>query len=517
MKQEQKHQFSGRVSIFQESRLPETALPVGYAALIAAFDLQVPLPLILCAIGVRHKVYEQNGWRIYTPRHEPSATLEGHLVFALKYEGLDLAVLKRFFEAVDPAELEIMIRAKPNSGYMRRIWFLYEWLLNQQLDIPDAKTGTYAKIVDSKLQWAIKGTTSTRHRVRNNLPGSRDYCPLVRRTDALNAFVASKLDEQAKAVIGKISGSILARTAAFLLLRDSKSSYAIEGESPPHDRIQRWGKAIGEAGKHPLDEDEFIRLQRIVIGKDNRFIKMGFRKEGGFVGEHEQETRKPLPDHISARHEDLSDLMRGLISFDHDYASELDPVIASAVLAFGFVYIHPFEDGNGRIHRYLIHHVLTARGFNPRGLVFPVSAAILDRINDYRSVLETYSARLLPLVDWKPTAKMNVEVLNDTGDFYRYFDATPHAEFLFECVQRTVEHDLPDEAAFLERYDVFKNHVETMAEMPASTIDLLFSFLKQNNGQLSNRAREKEFSSMTDDEIEGFEAIYQEVFLIESE
>lgn len=517
MNQEQKHQFSGRVSIFQESRLPETALPVGYAALIAAFDLQVPLPLILCAIGARHKIYEQNGWRIYTPRHEPSATLEGHLVFALKYEGLDLAVLKRFFEAVDQAELEIMIQAKPNSSYMRRIWFLFEWLLDRQLDIPDAKTGTYAKIVDPKLQWAINGTTSTRHRVRNNLPGSRDYCPLVRRTDALNAFVASKLDEQAKAVIGKISGNILARTAAFLLLKDSKSSYAIEGESPPHDRIQRWGKAIGEAGKYPLDEDEFIRLQRIVIGKDDRFIKMGFRSEGGFVGEHEQETRMPLPDHISARVEDLSDLMRGLISFDHDYADQIDPVIASAVLAFGFVYIHPFVDGNGRIHRYLIHHVLSARGFNPTGLVFPVSAAILDRIDDYRHVLESYSERLLPLIDWKPTAKMNVEVLNDTGDFYRYFDATPHAEFLFECVQRTIKHDLPDEAAFLERYDIFKNRVEAMAEMPASTIDLLFSFLKQNNGQLSNRARAKEFSSLTDNEIEEFEATYQEVFLIEPE
>ncbi|WP_315902711.1 hypothetical protein [Microbaculum marinisediminis] len=24
-------------------------------------------------------------------------------------------------------------------------------------------------------------------------------------------------------------------------------------------------------------------------------------------------------------------------------------------------------------------------------------------------------------------------MLNDTGDFYRFFDATPHAEFLFAC------------------------------------------------------------------------------------
>lgn len=513
MGERQNHRFSGRVSVFQESRLPETAVPVGYAALIEAFDLQVPLPLILCAIGARHKVYEQNDWRIYTPRHEPLATFEGHLVFALKYEGLNLALLKRLFEVIDPAELEEIIKAKPNSGYMRRIWFLYEWLLDRQLDIPDAKTGTYAKIVDPELQWAIKGTTSTRHRVRNNLPGSRDYCPLVRRTDTLNAFVASKLNEQAQEVIGKISKNILARTAAFLLLKDSKSSYAIEGESPPYDRIQRWGKAIGEAGKHPLDEDELLRLQKIVIGKDNRFIKMGFREEGGFVGEHEQGTRMPLPDHISARHEDLSDLMQGLIAFDHEYAPELDPVIASAVLAFGFVYIHPFEDGNGRIHRYLIHHVLSARGFNPAGFVFPVSAVILDRIDDYRRVLESYSARLLPFIDWQPTTKMNVEVLNDTGDFYRYFDATPHAEFLFECVQRTIAHDLPDEAAFLERYDFFKTRVEAIVEMPASMVDLLFNFLKQNNGQLSLRARAKEFASLTDSEVEMFEMVYQENFL----
>lgn len=46
-----------------------------------------------------------------------------------------------------------------------------------------------------------------------------------------------------------------------------------------------------------------------------------------------------------------------------------------------FVYIYPFEDGNGRSHRYLIHHVLAARGFNPPGFMFPDSAAILEHID----------------------------------------------------------------------------------------------------------------------------------------
>ena len=97
-------------------------------------------------------------------------------------------------------------------------------------------------------------------------------------------------------------------------------------------------------------------------------------------------------------------------------------------MAFGFIYIHPFEDGNGRLHRYLIHHVLAERGFNPPGLVFPVSSVILRLIDDYRRVLEGTSRPLLPLIEWESTSRGNIRVLNDTGDFYRFFDATSCAE-----------------------------------------------------------------------------------------
>ena len=134
------------------------------------------------------------------------------------------------------------------------------------------------------------------------------------------------------------------------------------------------------------------------------------------------------------------------------------------MLAFGFVYAHPFEDGNGRIHRYLIHHILAERGFNPPGVVFPVSAAIQERIDDYRGVLESYSRRLLPLIEWEPTPEFNVRVLNDTGDFYRYFDATPHAEFLYACVQKTIEEDLPAE----ERASCSATTISAASSRPSS-------------------------------------------------
>ena len=507
------YRFSGPVTVFQERRLPEKATPAGYSALIDAYGLAVPLPRTLFAIGERHRIIEESDWRIMTPRHAPHPTLEGHLTFALKYEGLDLAVLKRLFLTTGPAEVEALVRKKPTGSYARRIWFLYEWLTGKRLDLPDVQAGRYVPVLDPALQWAAEGENAARYRVKNNLPGTPDFCPLVFRTETLDRFIGLKLPQRAQEIVADVPRDILARTAAFLLLKDSKASYAIEGERPPQDRIQRWGRAIGEAGRQRIDREELLRLQKIVIG-DARFLKLGFREDGGFVGEHDRETRMPLPDHISARPDDLPALIDGMIAFDRRPAQTLDAVIAAAVLAFGFVYIHPFEDGNGRIHRYLIHHVLAQRGFNPPGVVFPVSAAILEQIDEYREVLESYSQRLLPLIKWKPTPEFNVRALNDTGDFYRFFDATPHAEFLYACVQKTIEQDLPAETDFLRRYDQFRQQVESFLDMPERLIDLLFRFLHQNGGSLSQRARDREFKKLTDEEAQRIETIYRETFKI---
>ena len=373
MKGGEQNGFSGPVTVFHERPLPERGTPAGYATLIDRYGLAVPLPRILSAIGEHHRIVEREGWRMLTPRHAPAADLEGHLTFALKYEGLDLAILNGLFRAAGAGAVEELVRAKRTGSYARRIWFLYEWLTGARLDLPDLDIGTYVRVVDPGQQWTVDGENSPRHRVRNNLPGTPAFCPLVFRTKALEAFTAMDLPRRAQAVVAEVPRDLLSRTAAFLLLKDSRSSYAIEGERPPQDRIQRWGRAIGEAGNRSVDLDELLRLQRIVIG-DTRFVKLGLRQKGGFVGEHDRDSRMPLPDHISARPEDLPSLIAGMAAFDRGAALKIDPVVAAAALAFGFVYIHPFEDGNGRLHRYLIHHVLAQRGFNPAGVVFPVTA-----------------------------------------------------------------------------------------------------------------------------------------------
>ncbi len=187
-------------------------------------------------------------------------------------------------------------------------------------------------------------------------------------------------------------------------------------------------------------------------------------------------------------------------------------MLSAAKIAFGFVFIHPFEDGNGRIHRYLINHILAKMKFTPQGIIFPVSSAILERIDDYRQVLESYSQPLLDFIKWKITPDNNVDVLNETIDYYRYFDATNLAEFIFECVESTIDTIIPQEVNYLRKYDSMQAWLDDKFEMPDNLVALLIRFLEQNKGRLSEKARTKEFEALSDSEIEEIENMYWSIF-----
>ncbi len=506
------NQYSQEVTVFHDRTAPEKGILAGYAALIAAHDLKVPIPERVALISEKHKRYRTDEWEVFTPRHKPEDSLAGHMTFALKYEGVDLGVLQALFSKVAGNDITAIIEQEPTSQYARRIWFFYEWLTGETLTVPDIKTGNYVNALDEKLQYPGPRENSPRHRVRNNLPGVKDFCPLIRRTEKLEAYIAAKLNEKLDNSLSQVRRDLLMRAAAFVLLKDSKASYAIEGESPPQNRIQRWGKAIGQAGRNPLSKEELLRLQQIVI-ENPRFTKYGWRTEGGFVGEHDRDHGTPIPDHISARWQDLPQLIDGLIETKQKLqGSGFDAVLEAAMVAFGFVVIHPFVDGNGRIHRYLIHHVLSRKEFTGKSLIFPVSAAILERIDEYREVLEHYSLPRLDLIEWQPTADNNVEVLNDTIDLYRYFDATEMAEFLYSCVEQTIDKIIPLEVDYLHKYDEFKHKVEQTYEMPDKMIALLVRFLEQGDGRLSKRAKEKEFEKLTIEEVKDIEGLYKDVF-----
>lgn len=504
--------FSQTINVFHERIAPEQGNLVGYGAIIDTLKLSVPIPQQLALISEKHKRYSVDGWRVFTIKHQPQETLYNHLVFALKYEGINLLFFKKLFEHIALTNIEEWIRNEPLSIYSRKIWFLYEWLMQKKLSVTDLKDGNYVPLIDAKLQYASQvSINSNRHRIKNNLPGTVNFCPLVYKTPKLEKYINEKLAEKTNRVIKEVHKDILLRTSAFLLLKDSKASFSIEGESPTQSRAVRWGRAIGQAGSKPLGKDELLRLQQIVI-ENSRFVKMGYRLEGGFIGEHDRNTGEPIPEHISARWQDLETLMEGLLHAAKKLEeNNFHPVLAAAKVAFGFVFIHPFEDGNGRIQRYLIHHLLTVMKYTPRGIIFPISSAILEKIEEYKKVLESYSHPLLDFIEWKNTADNNVEVLNETIDYYKYFDATLHSEFLFDCVDYTIQKIIPEEVSYLQKYDVMKAWLDDRFQMPDKTVALLFRFLEQNNGLFSKRAREKEFAELTIDEVKVVEEKYKEI------
>lgn len=505
--------FSELVTIFQGVALPEPGFLAGYSALISVLNLKTPRPYCLAMISTKAKNVTKEGWRIYSPSYRPADTLGDHLIFALKYEGLDLYLLKQVFLAAGKPEITSLVEQMPNSKYVRRIWLLYEWLLGDQLEIPDLTQGNYVEMVDQTLQYGRSSAPkSARHRIINNLPGVPEFCPLIRRTEKLDQYMNLSFSNKLKKTLTQVHPFISGKLESHFQFQEAIASYAIEGERPSGQQAVLWKLAIGKSGQIPICEQELTRLAQIVLG--NGKVITGYRRQQGFIGEHEYISGRPIPDHISARWEDLESLMSGLIQTAEMLEKDIgyDPVLATAVLAFGFVFIHPFVDGNGRLHRYLIQHMLHRKGFVLKGQVVPVSEVILSRISGYRQVLESFSLPRLPLIEWEPAADNNVQIFGESGDLYRYFDATQQAEFLYSCIQQAVDVIIPAQIDFLHKYDRMKSFLDDFVPMPDRMVSLLVSFLEQGNGTLSKRAKNAEFKHLTESEIFEIETRYREIF-----
>lgn len=194
-------------------------------------------------------------------------------------------------------------------------------------------------------------------------------------------------------------------------------------------------------------------------------------------------------------------------------AGNVSPVIHAAAISYGFAFLHPFEDGNGRIHRFLIHNILSLQGMVPPGLMFPVSAVILRNSADYDASLEAFSRPLLKLIDYRldETGQMTVE--NDTALWYRYMDLTTQAEALYDFLAKTIEEELVKELDFLTSYDETKRSIQEIIDMPDRLIDLFIQLCLQNNGRLSAGKRNTHFGFLTDAELTAMEQAVKDNYI----
>ncbi|WP_342658129.1 Fic family protein [Sphingomonas sp. NY01] len=491
---------------------PLGAQLLGYSALIDAYQLECPPPrrlTAIAAVGQKTTIMREGVEWVLLPRSArlrvPDAPIE-HLGVALKHEGVDLRVIDRLFRRDVRAELGAYIDANRAGLYTRRAWFLYEWMTGNRLPIEEPYGAQYVPLLDPNMYIGRRPTRSSRHKVDNNLTGERGFCPLIRRTERLAIGRVEQLVAEAKAIVAGADPAVLRRAVGFMLLNESKGSFGIEGETPPRNRLERWGRLIAEAGGIDLNLDKLNGLHRSLFDPKQRFVTYGLRTEHGFVGRHDDFTQ-PIPDHISARPDDVPSLLDGLFqAYALLKSRRYDPVLTAAIIGFGFVFIHPFTDGNGRLHRFLIQKALVDMKFNPDGVVLPVSAAILQDLLGYRAALEDYSVPTLQGIEWEPDQDGNVRVTNDTAYLYRYFDATRQAEYLLDRIEQTVRFSLPAELAYLHRFDEAKRLIAQVADMPDRLVSLFIQFCNQNEGRLLRQKRDIFFAELTDAEVSALEA-----------
>ncbi len=483
----------------------------GQAALVAKLGLRCPAPAVTSMVGPgARRTIAEDGKIVekYGPSYTPDDDLVGHLRFALKYEPLDLGVIASAFSVAGGADVERWVRREPTGAYARRAWFLYEWLTGHKLDLPDAGVVTYTDALDPELNVVAKGVQSRRHKVLDNLLGVPGFCPFVRRTQRLDAFKAEAIDAQAKALVADCDPDVLARAVNYLYTKETKSSYAIENETATGQRAERFAAALRATKSFdPTDLASLTALQNTIV--DPRYAAQGLRDFQNFVGETVGGYREVVH-FICPRPQDIHHLMTDWARMSERLHGTTDPVVAATLVAFGFVFLHPFEDGNGRIHRFLIHHVLSAEGFTPPDILFPVSAAIVRDRRGYDSALETFSKSIQSHIDWRWTPSKEIEVTNETASLYRYFDATILAEFLYSKIAETVHKDLKEELDFVAVYDAALAVAQERIDMPDRRASLLVRCFLQNNGVLSKKKR-VEFSELTDDEVASLQEAIQEI------
>jgi len=436
-----------------------------------------------------------------------------HVMFGLKYEGIDLALLQQVFKAIPAGDVADIINAKPSSKYSRQIGFLYEFLTDEALEV-NAISGNYVDLIDPADYVLPEGQKEQRWRVNNNLPGNASFCPLVRRTPVINKWLAVNFSTAINNSISDVDPSIFARAVNYLYFKETKSSNDIEREVPSAKKellfVDLLKNAGRQSGKKSLSEDGLVNYQNIVT--ERRFNDERYRLNQNYVGEVSYYGRAPTVHLIGMPPQFVDKTMSGFAEFDALTAG-MNPVVKATCLSFGFVFVHPFDDGNGRVHRFLFNDVLAREGLLEQGVILPVSAVMFKNMHDYNTALETFSKPLMSAATFSRDQDDHLTVLNpeSIAGYYVFPDLTCQTEYMFATVDLTINVELVNELKIIQAMDSLRSDIKYIVDMPNKETELMLKLLHQGNGSLSNTKR-KLFNMLTEDEISLMESAYLEVF-----
>jgi len=435
-----------------------------------------------------------------------------HLEFALKYDDLNLAFIKEVLSSIERQTIVDYVKANPNRKYSRIIGFLYEFTGVKSIDV-NITTSNYEDILDSSKYVTGSITKISKWKINDNLLGSKEYCPVIRRTTELNDLLEWNIQDEIENLKHKYSPEIFKRASYYLYKKESKSSSEIENEEPPQDRVDKFIVLLEEAGQksfeESLSEEELVRMQNIIV--DPRYADNGFRDFQNYVGQTMRDSTQKVH-YVCPPPQFVRSLMKGLVDLNKKNSSTAT-IIKATMVSFGYVYAHPFEDGNGRIHRFLIHDILVRDGIVPNSTILPVSSQILARLDEYDATLELLSKLIERKVkyDINDSGEMSVNNASDIEALFRYPDLTNQTVFLAKAIQSTVTIDIPEELLFLQYYDELKSNIQDIVDMPDNKVDRMILFLHQNKGKLASRKR-KFYKELVDSEIKQMEKAYTQIF-----
>lgn len=483
----------------------------GYARLQDALRLSV-FPLRRPAKVQPVTRIEQIGATLAVPLNIAPAPddLLGHLLFALKHEGINLTVLAQALPQIPAAMLETELERTPNGIYIRKACFLREAFTDERLRQHSPVRGAFVPLFDPELYVTMPGERNSRWRVEFNGIGTLAYCATVERTPEIVALLEHDIVARAQNFIQSLPSGMMDRAINWAYLHETRDSFAIEKESPSEGKARKFIQLLRQAHvRIPLSEDYLAHLQNATIS--NPFdMAAAFRHEQNYLASGLQGAAgvtyvPPEPDLCRELMEQLMDLGNGM-------SARIDPLVAAGIISFGFVFLHPFMDGNGRLSRFLIHHALCRAGALENGLLLPVSVAMKREEHLYLETLQQFSrpAREFWDVRWIDQGQY---VFDFTGDstIYRFWNATPGVHFTLEMAKRALEIELREETIFLQSYDYIMGAVNESYDVRGSDLSNLVMMCLTNNGVVSKNRRKQYQYSVQAEVFDYIEQVTQEL------
>lgn len=464
-------------------------IPIGYGYLIERLQLDV-LPLArpsFVSSSANRRIDSET--KILFPRGVAvENTLVGHLEFALRHEGVNLEVIDAVFAQLPPGDLITRLRITPTGEHIRRACFLWEWLTGKELNAAVTVKGGYVDLFPENIYCTSTQSTRAPHfRVRNNALGTPDFCPIVRRAALPQDFPLPELMQDAQRMLDRVSDpDLYSRALTYLYLSETRGSYAIESETPSSDKQERFVQLLQHAGEPGLVTEEWlVHLQNVIV-RDDYSKEASYRTKQNWL---EDSTGRIsfLPTPI----DDLKRVMQGWEAFMNDEKRCTDVLVKAACAAFGFVYLHPFLDGNGRLHRFLIQHTLARSGLMAPGTVLPVSAVIERNIPAYHEVLTAFSRPVTGLWTYRRADPDPVIMVTPGSRAYRFFEADREVAFLHAMLKQTVQEEIPRELAWLQGYDVAFTMLNSELDLPRNDLSALIRMAQSNMGLLSANRRKQ--------------------------